>query len=139
MLVGDPQAKIVTPLGAEAKIRKMFGMAEEAALNREQLAPFDPEGDAYKFYYLDRLPEGYCEYRYPSRGTRFRIESDPDCLPYLGLWMNTGSCKGYYNIAIELATAPFDTPAEALRTGTASYLPANGAVTFTIRISLLSL
>jgi len=67
-----------------------------------------PEGSAFKFYAAAALEEGWCGLR-DRRGTlmmRFPVRT----LPWLGFWINKGGWGGQYNLALEPATAPMDSP-----------------------------
>ena len=137
MLCGEDSAYIVSPYTENAPIRKMFGRTGEDRLSRTRLSGYDREnGDAYKFYYTDRIPDGFCGYAYPDRGETFMMRYDREKLPYLGIWMNNGSSKGLYNVAPEICTAPFDAPGEAMKTGYCSVIPANGEVRFEISVGI---
>lgn len=137
MLCGEDSAYIVSPYPENAPIRKMFGETEEDKLNRRSLSVFDREnGDAYKFYYTDRITDGFCGYAYPERGEVFMMRYDCEKLPYLGIWMNNGSTKGLYNVAPEICTAPFDSPGEANKSGYCSVIPPNGKIEFEISIGI---
>lgn len=139
MLSGDPDAEIITPYGPDAPIRKMFGKQEAAGMNRKSLSPYSADGDTYKFYYLDRIQKGFCGYRYPSQGQTLMFRYDAEKIPYLGLWLNNGSCKGMYNIALEPCTAPFDSPGEAQKCHAQSIIKAHGSFEFTLRITCESI
>ena len=62
------------------------------------------------------------------------MDALPFDLPYLGVWINNGSFKDYYNIAIECATAPYDAPDRATKSGYCSEIPGKSKWTFTLRI-----
>ncbi|MBE6637729.1 MAG: hypothetical protein E7618_08025 [Ruminococcaceae bacterium] len=138
MLAGEEGAVVTTAYAEDAPIRKMFGRQEAAEMKRDALVVHDPvDGLAYKFYYTEPIPRGEVAYHYPSTGRTIRFDYDADKIPWLGVWINNGSFKGMYNIALEIATAPYDSPAEAMKANACSYLPAGGAVTFTLRFSVV--
>lgn len=139
MLCGDPDAEITTPYGPEAPIRKMFGKQEAAEMNRKSLSHYSADGDSYKFYYLYRIKEGFCGYRYPSQRQTLMLRYDAEKVPYLGLWLNNGSFKGMYNIALEPCTAPFDSPGEAQKCHMQSVIKAHGSFEFSLRITAESI
>ena len=45
------------------------------------------------------------------------MDFDKEKLPYIGVWVNNGRFKGIYNIAMEIATSPFDKPETAIERG----------------------
>ena len=65
---------------------------------------------AYKYYFNERIPEGWCAYCYKSDGTTIKLSYPKDRVPYLGIWINEGDFKEYYNIALEPCTGSFDRP-----------------------------
>lgn len=137
MLHGEEDAEVVTSYAPDAPIKKMFGRDEPEQFNRLSLAPFDPEnGKAYKFYYTEPMPEGYCGYRYASTGRTLKMTFDETKIPYVGLWFNCGRFKGMYNVAMEIATGPYDAPDKAEAEGKGFFLPAGGAFDFDLTFSL---
>ena len=67
-------------------------------------------GNNYKFYFDNPVPEGWCGYLYNSDKTKLLLKFTEDTLPYLGIWVNEGGFKGYHNIALEPCSATFDDP-----------------------------
>ena len=137
MLAGEEGAVVSTAYPDDAPIRKMFGSQEPEAMKRDGLVAHDPvNGLAYKFYYTDPIPRGEVSYHYPSTGRTLRLDYDGDKIPWLGVWINNGSFKGMYNVALEIATAPYDSPAEAMKAKACSYLPAGGEVSFSLHFTV---
>ena len=64
----------------------------------------------YKYFFKERLPEGWCAIRYPSEGTTLRFSFPEEQVPYLGIWTNEGAFKDYYNVALEMCTGSMDRP-----------------------------
>lgn len=135
MLKGDDHAEVITPFSPQAPIRMMFG-PEVHALSRHSLSGYRQDGNTYKFYYTDKIPKGYCGYRYHARQEELLLQYDAQKIPYLGVWFNNGSFKEMYNIALEPCTAPFDTPDAAKAAGAQSVLPPKGCEQFTLRFLL---
>ena len=88
--------------------------------------PKDEKGNNYKYYFDEKIPEGWCAYRYNSDGTQLKIKFSRDTVPYLGIWVNEGSFHGLHNIALEPCTGSFDRPDAAKMRGQNSVLKANG-------------
>jgi len=81
-------------------------------------------------YFIDRLSQensGVCEKFYfdgPCKGGEIllenpdmRIRFDPELTPYVGVWLNANGYKDQYNIAVEPASAPMDSPETAKQWG----------------------
>ncbi len=68
------------------------------------------KGNSYKFYFKDRIPEGWCGYRYSSDNSAIILSFPEDKVPYLGIWVNEGSFHGFNNLALEPCTGSFDRP-----------------------------
>ncbi len=84
------------------------------------------KGTTYKYYFKNKMPEGWCAYRYPSDGTTLKLSFPEKKVPYLGVWVNQGDFKNYYNIALEMCTGSLDRPDIARIYGQNSILKANG-------------
>jgi hypothetical protein len=98
-------------------------------------------------YYLDRLQKreaGVCEKYYfdgsfkngeiriinPDMVIRF----DPEAVPYVGIWLNSNGYKDQYNMGIEPATAPLDSPENAKQWGYSAELPGHGVIRWRLEI-----
>ena len=86
----------------------------------------DPQGNNYKYYFDEPMPEGRFGYYYPSDGTRLTMEVPTDTVPYLCCWINEGGFKDFFNIAPEPCTGAWDQPGAAKAHKQASVLPADG-------------
>lgn len=138
MLKGEDGMRLLTPFGGNDPIEMVFstdGYAHDT-LPRDTLTGFAPNtGAAYKFYYLDPMPEGFFGVRYAS-GRELFFRFDASKLPYLGVWLNNGEFQGIYNLAPEPCTAPFDAPDKAAQKGYSSQIPASSTFRFRIAISI---
>jgi hypothetical protein len=90
----------------------------------DRAAAARPDGNSYKYYFKEPMPEGWFAYRYPSDGLEVRGRLSTESVPYFGVWMNEGSFKGLHNIGIEPCTGTFDRPDAARKAGQASVLKA---------------
>jgi hypothetical protein len=138
MLRGEDGMRLITPFSEDAPIEMVFATDgyDTDKLPRDRLCGFEPNvGAAYKFYYLDRMSEGYFGVRYTD-GRQLMFEFDEKKLPYLGVWLNNGEFQGIYNIAPEPCTAPFDAPHKAKVKGYSSEIPAKETFEFCIHISI---
>ncbi len=97
-------------------------------------AEFSPGGDTYKFYFISKTEAGNIKYALPSFKTSVVLRYDSEKLPFLGIWMNNGGFKGMYNAAPEIASAPYDTPEEAILRNVCSFIPAKGFFEFELEI-----
>ena len=114
MLNGSDTAEIISPYNTDSEIVKMFGEVEIVGSLKNRLSGYNEfSGPAYKFYYTDRCAQGMCGYYYHERNEAFVLRFEKNKLPFLGIWMNNGEAKGYYNIALEPATSPYDRPDRA--------------------------
>lgn len=137
MLRGQDDLRVETPYSADAPTAYMFGGDEAPSLPRDRLVGYAPgTGPAYKFYYTQPTSGGFIAGRYTESGHRFEMDyrADADAIPYIGVWINNGSFKDLYNIALECCTAPYDAPNKAMEKGYCSMLAAHGQLTFTVRI-----
>lgn len=131
MLQGDAEGKILLPYAADAPIRTMFGRQ----LARDRMEPFSAEGESYKYYFPEPIPIGRIGFRHGDGRTIWLCYPE-SIVKYLGVWINNGSFKGIYNIALEPCTAPYDRPDTAEAAGVGSSLPPRGFVTFRLTIRL---
>ncbi len=136
LLAGDPDGIVTAPYEIDEPSFMMFGPPNVEQYSRTRLQPEPSDLFPYKYYYLEPAREGWCGYQYPSYGEEFRLSYDPEKVPYLGIWLNNGGFGGLYCVGLEPCTAPFDRPDTAKERGCASYLPANGSVTFTVKLEL---
>jgi len=108
MIQAEPDAVIVCPYTSVAPVKSMFGKL----LSRNSMQSFTRGGESYKFYYEEPIPEGWCGYRYGD-GKTLMLRYPAEIIKFLGIWINNGSFKGMYNIALEPCTAPYDRPDQA--------------------------
>jgi galactose mutarotase-like enzyme len=98
-------------------------------------------------YFLDRLPPRdakVCEKYYfegPLKDGRIRIRDpdmiirfDPETVPFAGIWLNSNGYKDQYNMGIEPATAPMDSPENAKQWGYPAELQGHGVLRWTLEI-----
>lgn len=131
MLAAEPDAEILHPYPPDAPIKTMFGKQ----LSRNKTEPFSCKGESYKYYFTNTALQGYCGYRYGD-GKALILRYPPQIIKYLGIWINNGSFKGMYNIALEPCTAPYDSPAAAQSAGCGCFLKPHGSVRFELSINL---
>ncbi len=137
MLRGSDDLRVYTPYGAEAPVAYMFGPEGREAMPRDRLIGYTPaSGPAYKFYYTEPTDGGFVGAVYTSTGHRFEMDyrADAAAIPYVGIWINNGTFKNYYNIALECATAPYDAPDRAMEKGVCSILRPGETLRFTLRV-----
>ena len=143
MLQGEDGMQIKTPYPDTAKTQMVFATAgyDRDALSRTALTGFLPEkGAAYKFYYTQKIPQGWFSAAYKN-GDELFFSYDNQKIPYLGVWFNNGEFQNIYNVAPELCTLPFDAPHKAAERGytaqsePTAVIPANETYQFEIEIS----
>ncbi len=137
MMKGTDDLRVETPYPADAPAAYMFGPEARAALPKDRLSGYEAgRGAAYKFYYTDPTDGGFLRAVYGESGHAFEMDYR-DCaaaIPYVGIWINNGEFKDYYNVALECASAPYDAPHKAMERGCCSVLPAGESLTFTLRV-----
>lgn len=137
MMRGTDDLRVESPYSADASVAYMFGPDDVESLPRDRLMGYAPGiGAAYKYYYTSPTDGGFLAAAYPASGHRFEMDYR-DCgsaIPYIGIWINNGGFKDYYNIALECASAPYDAPHKAMAKGYCSILPAGKSLTFTVRV-----
>lgn len=131
MLQAQPDAQIVFPYPKDAPVRNMFGRQ----LSKIQTQPFSPDGESYKYYFTEPIPEGWCGYRYAD-GKTLMLRYPGEIVGYLGIWINNGSFKYMYNIALEPCTAPYDRPDAAMREGCCSCLQPGQVLEFRLLLTV---
>lgn len=138
MCQGVDGARVFTSYGARTPRVLMFGPEDEDpnALPTDRLTGYVPgEGYTYKFYYLEKMPEGRFGIRYPD-GKMLSMQVDAQRVPYLGVWFNNGAFKDMYNIALEPCTAPYDAPDRAEEHGYGAEILPGKVLTFALKISI---
>ncbi len=138
MLRGQDDLRIVTPYPQDTSVTYMFGATHADGLPLDRLSGYQPgTGRAYKYYFDDPSDGGFVSAIYTNSGHRFEMDFGTpfgSALPYLGVWINNGEFKDYYNIAVECATAPYDSPDRAERHGYCSEIPKKNKWEYTLRI-----
>ncbi len=138
MLRGQDDLRIVTPYPQGTPVTYMFGASHADGLPLDRLSGYEPgTGRAYKYYFDEPSDGGFVRAVYSASGHRFEMDFGTpfgSALPYLGVWINNGEFKNYYNIAIECATAPYDAPDRAERHGYCSEIPKKNKWEYTLRI-----
>jgi len=74
-------------------------------------------GACRKFYFADRLAEGWCSLVDPDSSMEIRLSFPAWQVPYLGIWVNEGGWADQNNIGIEPALGAMDSPPQAARYG----------------------
>ena len=137
MMQGADDLRVETPYPADAPVAYMFGPEGRETFPRDRLMGYGAgTGAAYKLYYTEPTDGGFLRAVYTESGHAFEMDyrDSAAAIPYVGLWINNGSFKNYYNIALECASAPYDAPHKALERGYCSVIPAGESLTFTLRV-----
>lgn len=79
-----------------------------------------------KYYFKNRLENGWCELKYPNNKSKLKVSFSTDTVPYLGILMNEMGWDELYNIIIEPCTVCFDRPDVAKKYGQVSKVLALG-------------
>ncbi len=137
MLKGSDDLVVQTPYAEDAPVAYMFGPAGRETLPRDRLVGYNPgHGAAYKYYYTEPTRGGFIGGKYTTSGHSFEMDyrDSREAIPYIGVWINNGSFRDYYNIALECASAPYDAPNRAMDKGVCSVLPAGETLRFTVKV-----
>ncbi len=137
MLKGSEDLVVRTPYASDAPVAYMFGPEGRETLPRDRLIGYTPGlGPAYKFYYIEPTDGGFIGGEYTASGHAFEMDyrESAVAIPYIGVWINNGKFRDYYNIALECASAPYDAPHKAMEQGCCSVLPAGETLCFTVRV-----
>ena len=137
MMQGADDLRVESPYPADAPAAYMFGPEGRETFPRDCLMGYGAgTGAAYKLYYTEPTDGGFLRAVYTESGHAFEMDyrDSAAAIPYVGLWINNGSFKGYYNIALECASAPYDAPHKAMERGYCSVIPAGESLTFTLRV-----
>ncbi len=137
MLRGTDDLVISTPYADDTPVAYMFGPAGREDFPRDRLMGYAPGvGAAYKYYYTAPTAGGFVGGTYTASGHAFEMDfrDSAAAIPYIGVWINNGEFRDYYNIALECASAPYDSPGRAMEKGVCSVLPAGETLRFTVRV-----
>ena len=138
MLRGEDGMRVLTPFSESTPTENMFASENKSGrpLPKDRLMGYEKGvGVSHKFYYLDKISEGYFGLSYPDGG-RLMFHFDPEKLPYLGIWFNNGQFQDGYSITPEPCTVPFDAPGKAADRGYTSSIPAGDEFVFTLKIRM---
>jgi galactose mutarotase-like enzyme len=75
---------------------------------RLDLVPARNETGYQKYWFAQKVTEGWCILHDPDRRLSIGMSFPADQVPWLGMWMNEGGFAGQYNVAPEPATAAMD-------------------------------
>lgn len=130
MFAAKKGAKVFSNVPQSSNIRVTFGKIPQ---NPEIIGDYSTDGESYKYYLEDAVSPLCCGIEYFD-GKKVTVSFDNDTVCRLGVWMNNGSFKGMYNIALEPCTAPYDSPVNAENENVASVIEANSTVEFTMHL-----
>lgn len=94
--------------------------------HRADLSGHKDIGRFEKYYFNNRLKDGWCELEYPDDKNKLKVSFPVNSVPYLGILMNEGGWDGLYNIIIEPCTVCYDRPDVAKKYGQVSKIEASG-------------
>ncbi|MCK9618567.1 MAG: hypothetical protein M0R21_12125 [Lentimicrobiaceae bacterium] len=97
--------------------------------------PLDSKGFE-KYYFVNKLKNGWCELIYPDNKKKIKISFSVDTVPYLGILMNENGWNNLYNIFIEPCTVCYDRPDVAKKYGQISHVPALGKYKWYVKVSI---
>jgi len=89
-----------------------------------------------KYYFINRLKDGWCELKYPDNKNKLKISFPVTTVPYLGILMNEGGWDNLYNIFIEPCSVCYDRPDVAKKYGQVSKVEASGIYSWYIEIMI---
>ena len=89
-----------------------------------------------KYYFSNKLNNGWCELAYPDGLKKLRISFSQETVPYLGILMNERGWDDIYNIILEPCTVCFDRPDIANQQGQISRVVANGIYEWFLEIEI---
>jgi hypothetical protein len=108
------------------KIKWPVAMRRDGKLERLDLtSEKKPDGNTYKVYFDDKIPEGWCAYKYNSDNTILKFMFPTETVPYFCIWVNNGCFHDLHNIAMEVCTGAYDRPDAAKVRGQNSVLKAD--------------
>ena len=93
-------------------------------------------GGFEKYYFVNRLTQGWCELIYPDAANRLKVSFPAETVPHLGILMNEGGWDGLYNIIIEPCTVCYDRPDLAKKYGQVSKVEAKKTYKWSIEITI---
>jgi hypothetical protein len=90
----------------------------------------------FKYFFLDDLQEGFAIIHDLKTHETVGLAWPVDQVPYLGMWVDEGGWEGYYHVAPEPCTAPFDRWDTARQWGKLPVVPALGSQRWLLRITV---
>jgi galactose mutarotase-like enzyme len=96
---------------AEDDMRLVFpGADTRKTVHGEDFSPqaLPRIGGTGKFWLPRAVEKGFCGIDYPSLGMAYRLNWDPEDLPYLGYWVTNGGFRGERNAAWEPSDGFYD-------------------------------
>lgn len=154
MVNAEPDAQIFVPYGDGSLATTVFSTdpsfgkpgdklswphavrRDGTTINLRSVGERNPQGNNFKYYFDEPMPQGRFGYYFPSDGTKLTIEVPEDKVPYLCFWVNEGGFKNFFNIAPEPCTGAYDQPGAAKAHKQASVLPAEGEYRWTMRFTV---
>jgi hypothetical protein len=95
------------------------------------------EGKYYfKYFCIDPVKEGYAMIHDPKSRETVAFTWPAEQIPYLGMWVNEGAWEGYFNVAPEPCTAPFDRWDVARQWGRLPVVPAHGRLQWEMQLTV---
>jgi hypothetical protein len=139
LIVPDSMDSIVTaidsPLYGESDVMHSFPISQE-----KDFSTIKSDTGLYgKFYFRQPTLQGWCALESKQRNTRILVSFASEIPTYLGIWMNEGGWGNQNTIGIEPASAAMDSPFRAKRLAMGEFIPANGASTWHINISVIEI
>lgn len=89
-----------------------------------------------KYYFVNKLQEGWCKLMYPDNKTSLEVTFPADQIPYLGILMNEMGWDGLYNIIVEPCSICYDRPDVAKKYGQISRVGAFETLRWHIGITI---
>ena len=149
ILAVAPGSRLIVPAGMDRIINSYPGNRFSEAGREYPFPRPHPESDfdltripepntngAQKYWFAAPVVEGRCGLSNPVSGVTTTIRFTRETLPYLGIWINEGGWKGYYNVGIEPSTSILDDPVTASAFGTNPVLHPRATVEWQIWIEL---
>ena len=130
MFAARKGAEVFSNAPAKSGVRVMFGNAPEEI---EKIGDYHSQGESYKYYITEAFSPLICGIDY-GNGEKVTVSFEGDIVRWLGVWINNGSFKGMYNIALEPCTAPYDSPVNAESERVGSVIEGKGTVCFTMHL-----
>ncbi|WP_372633167.1 hypothetical protein [Cohnella sp.] len=102
------------------------------------LSRVEPNAGRYaeKYYFADKLTEGWAELLDPASGEAVTFRFPVDRVPYLAVWANYGGYDGHYHVAIEPATGAMDDLAYAMNERRTAVVAPRGQYRWHLEISV---